>query len=167
MELFRDSQKKFLYRQPSEASIKKVVLVKTLFDECSNDNSPGGCFELFQNLKKMLADLQNIPEECAETAGAEPEVEKWLWQALKLMIDMAWGPKPPQSYMQKKGWFDSSELTLYCGLKHHAIRIYGQKTFSEWQEKILVSMPNPDKIPLDRTQAWNRSLLSTQCELYR
>lgn len=165
IELFRESQKNFLYPPPGDRVIKKQAQIKTLFDECGNDNSPGGCFELFQGLKKMSFDLQNVPEQCAEAIGDEPEVKRWLLKSLKLMVQMAWGARAPASYLQKNGWYDASELTLFCGLRRHMIRIYGNEEYASWQEANLASMPGAEK--LDRSQNWQRNILSTPCELYR
>jgi len=165
IEIFRESQKFFLYPAAEEKEIKKPTLVKTLFDECTNDNSPGGCFEFFQGLKKMAVDLANVPEQCAEAIGEEPEVKGWLKKSLKLMVQMAWGSRAPASYLQKNGWFDASELTLFCGLRRHVIRIYGSENYSQWQEQNMTALPGAEK--LERNQNWQRNILSTPCEIYK
>jgi hypothetical protein len=84
---------------------------------------------------------------------------------MKLMVQMAWGERPPVSYTQKNGWFDASDLHLFCDLKRVAIRFYGAEQFSQWQEGLLQSMPNAEK--LTREQVWPRSLLSTPCDSFR
>jgi hypothetical protein len=165
IEYFKDAQKKFLYPESTSSEVKKQALVKTLFETCNNENNPGGCFEYFESIKKMLTDLKNVPEQCSEAIGEVPEVQQWTWKTLRLMVQMAWGPKPPISYIQKNGWFDSSELSLYCGLRQEAIRIYGREKYGEWQEQMLQSMPGAEK--LDRNQIWQRHLLSTPCDLYK
>lgn len=166
MEIFKDSQKKFLYPQESENSaIKKSSLAAKLFEQCSNDNRPGGCFEFFENLKKMTIDLGNIPEQCIEAAGGQDEIRTWLWKPLRLMVQMAWGSRAPASYLQKNGWFDSSEITLFCSLRRHAKRLYGAEEFAQWQEGLLKELPDADK--MNREAVWQRNLLSTSCDLYR
>lgn len=165
LELFRDSQKNFLYAPPAERGMRIPAEVKRLTDLCMANNSPGGCFDLFVGLKKMAVDLRNIPEQCVERASSEPEIKQWLWNSLKLMVQIAWGDRPPASYMQKNGWFDSSEITLYCNLRRHAIRLYGQERFAQWQEEMLKSLPKSEG--LTREQIWPRSILSTSCDAYR
>jgi hypothetical protein len=164
-ELFRDSQKQFLYPGPVVNDIVKSTMVSREMELCKTDNSPGGCFELFQSLKKMSIDLYNIPEQCAEAAAAEKEIQEWLWRSLKLMVQIAWGERPPVSYTQKNGWFDSSELSLFCSLRRESIRIFGNEVYRNWQEGMLSSMPQAEK--LTRDQVWGLSLLSTPCDLYR
>lgn len=165
MQIFRESQKNFLYPPPAEGGVRIPAQVKTLMDNCVNDNSPGGCFDLFVGLKKMVVDLRNIPEQCAEKAGEEPEIKAWLWRSLKLMVQIAWGDRAPASYMQKNGWFDTSEVTLFCNLKRHAVRLYGKDRFAQWQEEMLRNMPKAEG--LTREQIWPRSILSTPCDAYR
>lgn len=165
MQIFRESQKAFLYPPRSEGGVQLPPNVKQMTDLCMGDNSPGGCFELFIGLKKMAVDMRNIPEQCVETAGSEPEIAKWLWGSLKLMVQLAWGERAPASYMQKNGWFDASEVTLFCDLRRHAVRMYGRDHFAQWQETMLTSMPKAET--LTREQVWPRSILSTPCDSYR
>lgn len=165
MEVFRDSQKRFLYAKPSANDYRRMRDVKQMFEECSGHNSPGGCFEYFQYLKKVLADLDDIPSQCAETASSEAVINEWVWKSLTLMVQMAWGDRAPASYVQRNGWFDTSELTLFCSTRKQAIRIFGQSRYSEWQEGMLKNMPNSEI--LTRDQVWQRSILSTPCDVFR
>jgi hypothetical protein len=165
LERFHESQQKFLFDRIRVGETVLPSLAKKMFDDCSDNNSPGGCFEYFEMLKKMLIDLSNIPEQCAEPTGEVTEVSTWVWKSMKLMVQMAWGEKAPASYLQRNGWFDSSELTLFCSLRKQSIRIYGNEKFAEWQEGMLKSMPQAET--LTREQVWPRSILSTSCDVYR
>lgn len=162
--LFRDSQKNFLFPKGG-GELQAPSRIDQVVRTCMNDNSPGGCFELFQGLKKMVVDMRNIPDQCIETAAEEPVIQKWVWTNLKLMVQSAWGEKPPASYLQKNGWFDASEITIYCDLKRAALRFYGQEKFAQWQEGMLTGMPKADK--LTREQVWPRSILSVACDSFR
>lgn len=164
MEIFRESQKKFLYPVVTE-NITKPSLAKTLEKNCKQDNSPGGCFELLVGLKKFSVDLDNIPRHCADTAASEPQIQEWVWSGMRLITQLAWGDRAPASHVQKNGWLDSSDLVLFCGLRKNAIRIYGNDAYNQWREALLVSLPQADK--LTRELAWQKSLLSTPCDSYR
>lgn len=165
MEIFRDSQKRFLYSQRGESGLGLPARFDTVTKNCMDDNSPGGCFELFQSLKKTVVDMRNIPDQCVDTAAEEPEIQRSLWKTVKLMVQLAWGERAPASFMQKNGWFDSSDVTLFCELKRASIRFYGAEKVSEWQEGLLQNMPKAEK--LTREQVWPRSLLSTPCDSFR
>ena len=140
MELFRESQKKFLY---TGTDAGKPSVAQEAYGICKNDNSPGGCFEYFEKLKKLTVDLNNIPEQCATTAASDEKIQLWMQKSLTLMVEMAWGERAPASYMQKNGWFDGSEIALFCDLKRSTIRIFGDETYAEWREQILTSKPGP------------------------
>ena len=165
MDLFRDSQKNFLYAPKITNGLERIARIDQVIKSCKVDNSPGGCFELFVGLKKVSVDMHNIPEQCAEEAGEEKEIKGNIWKTLKLMVQMAWGERAPASHMQKNGWYDTSEISLYCELRRHAIRFYGKDEFNRWQEEMLKGMPKSEN--LTREQVWPRSILSTPCDLYR
>ena len=161
LEIFREAQKIFIYKQGKD----RPPLAKSQFDLCLADNSPGSCFEFFQGLKKLSIDLRNIPSSCSASAAGETEVNTWLWQSLKLMVQVAWGPKAPSSYSEKHSWFDASDIALFCGLKKDAVRIFGEEQFATWREDVMKSLPQAES--MQRDQIWHKSILSTSCEAYR
>jgi len=164
MELFREAQKTFLYPS-SQRNIQKPPLIKELHAICQHDNSPGGCFELFQSLKKLSVDLDNIPRQCSEKAAGEAEIQQWLPKSLKLMVQIAWGEKSPLTYAQRHAWFDASDVALYCDLRKNAIRIFGESWFAQWRESIMKELPQADRMP--REQLWQKSIFSTACDAFR
>lgn len=162
MALFQESQKSFLY---SATEFGKPSMAKEAYEICKADNSPGGCFEFFERLKRLNADLANIPEQCSETAAKDEKISTWLQRSLALMVQMAWGERAPASYVQKNGWFDGSEVALFCDLKRSTTHIFGDEVYAQWRESILTSLPDYQKI--GREQAWAKSLVSTPCDNYR
>ena len=162
MELFRESQKKFLY---SATEMGKPSTAKESYEICKGDNSPGGCYQYFEYLKKLNADIANIPEECADKAASEPQIQNWLRKSMNLMVLMAWGERAPASYAQRNGWFDASEVTLFCELKKSAVHVFGTDVYAQWREEMLTSVPGYEKV--GREQAWQKSLVSTACDYYR
>jgi hypothetical protein len=164
MELFREAQKSFLYKE-SKSPLAKPSRVNELYDLCLSEAGPGSCFELFEGLKKFTADLRNMPDECATRAGREAEVKTSLTNAMNLMVRMAWGDRMPAAHSLKNGWFDASELVLFCNMKKSWIRLYGNDAYSTWREDLIGALPQADK--LAREQVWQRSLLSTPCDAYR
>jgi hypothetical protein len=164
MEIFRDSQKTFLYKQ-SKTELGQPSRVNQLYDLCVSETGPGGCFELFEGLKKLNADLRNIPYECSERAGSETEIKKWLTDSMKLMVRIAWGERMPAAHTLKNGWFDASELALFCDMKKSWVKMYGNEAYTVWREDLIKTLPKSDQ--LAREQVWQRSLLSTPCDSFR
>jgi hypothetical protein len=164
MDLFRQAQRVFLYPS-NEKNISKPALVKSLYDVCLQDNGPGGCFELFDGLKKLSIDLGNISRECSEVVAQEGPLNEWLKKSVKLMVQLAWGGRAPASYNERNGWLDSSDVALFCSLRERVIQIYGNGAYVDWRESVLNGLPMADK--MEREQKWQRSLFSTQCDSYR
>lgn len=164
MELFRESQRTFLYAPP-ESKLAKSILVKDLHKLCKDSNSPGGCFEYFQRLKKFVVDLENMPKTCADTVAAESAVKVWLWESLKIIAQISWGDRIPASYSRKHGWLDASDLALFCDLKKNAGRLYGDHVFAQWREEVLNSFPGADQV--DREVLWRKSIFSTPCTAFQ
>lgn len=165
MKIFRESEQKFLYPAPVVNDITKKTVVTRNLQQCRDESTPGGCFDLFQGLKKLAADLYDVPSHCADTVASEKEIQTTVWESMKLMVQIAWGEKPPVSYSLKNRWFDSSELTLFCDLRNQSKRIFGEEAYAEWQNKMLSTLPDAEK--MTREQVWPLSVLSTPCDLYR
>jgi hypothetical protein len=165
MELFRTAQKDFLYSEKVVSGEKNPPPIKRMFDTCRNTNSPGGCFELFAGLKKLGAELESVPAQCSSEALAEAPVKEWLSKSLKLMVQIPWGERGPASVLQKNGWFDASDLALYCDLNRAASKLMGKEKFEEWRDGVLAELPKKDNE--DRDSVWRRSLFSMGCGAFR
>lgn len=165
LELIRESQEEFLYFRRGAGGATKPALITELITRCKGDNSPGGCFELFQRLKKMQADLLNIPSSCSEDAMSDGNIKSGLLGSLKLMSQIAWGENAPTSVLKRNGWLDASDLALYCDLKKSAVRFLGQETFEEWRNGVISGLPGADLLEGD--QPYQRSIFATPCSEYR
>ncbi len=163
LEIFKKNQTRFIYIDPKEKLVK-TARIETFNDSCKMANSPGGCYELFMKMKRLLRDLENAPRDCADTLSSLPEVKKALWRHMRLMVDLAWGEKPPTSYYEKLAWFDAADLSLYCNLKKDLETFYGTEEFSAFREKLFGELPGAKS--LSRDQVWNMMLLSTDCRKY-
>ncbi|MDB2426225.1 hypothetical protein N9W41_01635, partial [bacterium] len=57
---FKEIQKGFLYLSKKPKTAKVETLYNILYTNCRDSNSPGGCYELFVQLRKMLKDSETI-----------------------------------------------------------------------------------------------------------
>lgn len=165
LDVFKESQKEFLYSRPGLNQTVQGPLYTDLFALCQAGNSPGGCFEFFVRLRKMNQDLETVPTHCSETVAEEKIVRSVILSSMKLMAKISWGDRGPASTYKRTGWLDTSDLVVYCDLKRQAIRIYSQEVYDQWQAKTIAGLPESDKLETD--QALQRSLFATSCELYR
>ncbi|MCM2280870.1 MAG: hypothetical protein NDI61_03375 [Bdellovibrionaceae bacterium] len=162
LEVFQKEQEKFLY--PAAKGVRKPEIDKDL-EMCRLGAGPGGCFELFRKLRKLAVDIENIPRQCTEDAAQRAEIRKGIWGSLKLMVMLAWGERPPLTYVQKNGWLDASDVALYCRLKQQAVELFGREAWMGFRDSSTKDLPGAAQ--LTREQIWQRSLISTACENYR
>lgn len=162
LDIFQKEQDRFLY--PSASGVQKPEIDKA-FEVCRQGAGPGDCFDLFRKLKKLALDVENIPRQCTGAASGRSEVKKGIWGSLKLMVMLAWGERPPLTYVQRQGWLDTSDVALFCRLKHQAVEIFGREAWIGFREAVVKDLPGAATLP--KEQVWQRSLLSTACENFR
>jgi hypothetical protein len=164
LELFKTSEQNFLF-DSEKNNVSRPADIKEFLQTCRNSNTPGGCNELFSGLKRLTEDLHDIPSSCAETAGQVAEIKKWVWEGLRIFVQIGWGEKPPGSYVEKMSWLNSADMAVFCNLKMRVIEMYGQDKFAEFQEALMRELPQADK--LTREQVWELSILSSRCEAFQ
>ena len=161
---FKESQKNFLYLDPKN-KVKKKTKYEDMIAQCKTTNTPGGCYELFRDLKRMIADLKNVPQECSSATGSLSEVKKAIWDSTELLVEIAWGAKPPQTYYEKFAWLDSADLALFCSLKSSVENLYGGSAWVNFRERMFKELPGAKDLP--RNQAWEYMILSVNCAKYQ
>ena len=164
LEIFKEAQLRFLY-QTENKGVKRTPDIQKELANCRQSAGPGGCFELFENLKKMLTDLENVPRQCASAAGGVGEIRGALLESLRLIIMLAWGDKAPVAYTQRYGWLDAADVALFCRLKHQVGVLYGREAWNEFRAAVLKELPQVST--LNSEQVWQRSIVSTSCENFR
>ncbi|MBX3021469.1 MAG: hypothetical protein KF799_07290 [Bdellovibrionales bacterium] len=163
IEVIKEAQKAFLYTDP-KSKLVKTTKYQTLRDRCKATNNPGGCYELFQNMKVLLQDLSAVPSECGSAVGGVTEVNRALWETAELLVRLAWGEKPPASYHQKFGWLDAADINLFCKLKARITYLYGEPAWNSFREKMMAELPGARD--LNRNQVWEMILFSENCARY-
>lgn len=160
IDVFRENQKRFLFLDPTK-KMEVHTKYQTMLKACQSMNNPGGCYELFQETKMMLHDLQAQPSECQRQIGEIEEVKATLEEVLELLVRLAWGEKPPATYNQRHGWLDVADISLYCKLQQAMKDIYGPKSFEDFRERMFHEMPEAGKMAWN--DFWDLSLFSENC----
>ncbi len=163
LEVIQKAQLKFLYKDPKA---KKITTTKyqMLYEHCKRTNAPGGCYELFQEMKVLLYDLSTLSSECAGALGSVTEHKKVLWEVTEMMVRMAWGEAPPTAYHAKFGWLDTADISLYCKLKMRITAFYGEPAWNAFREKMMKELPGAKDVP--RNTVWDMSIFSENCSRY-
>ena len=97
----------------------------TFFKNCQNTSSPGGCYSLFSELSIFSQRIQKVPTECRSSLKNH-NLEKKIWSNLELMV-----------LLYPLGWFSTSDLHLFCQLKHWAKKLYGDTKFQNLKKTLL------------------------------
>ena len=164
MDVFREAQKRFLFKDESTKAQRKPK-IEELTETCRFQASPGGCLELFDRLRKFAVDLTELGSRCEAGAGKAPEIQSATWVGLDLLTRLAWGERGPRSYVQRTGWLDSGEVALFCRLKGKALAFYGAPALLAFRERTLGDLPASSG--LSHEQVIERSLFSIPCEAIR
>ena len=159
----RSCSKDFLFLDSTKPNKKESRYTK-LIETCKSTNSAGGCYELFLNLKRVLKDVQTVSPECYGKLSSSTEFSGAVWGSLDLLAQLSWGVAPPKSASEKAGWFDSSDLNLYCELKKTAVNVFSQSNWDEFSATYFISLPGAQSI--GREEAWQKMLFSTNCAAY-
>ncbi len=161
-EVFKLNQTPFLYLDPKK-NTKKTDLEKFV-DFCKSTNSPGGCLDFFEGMRKLHTDLENAPSGCTEGLANLPEVQSAIFTALELMVHLAWGTKPPMTSFERNGWLDSSQVAVFCDFKKLINANMGSDKWKAFVEQQMSSLPGASLLP--RNDMWSRTLLSDPCANY-
>ncbi|NJL25126.1 MAG: hypothetical protein HC902_08090 [Calothrix sp. SM1_5_4] len=164
LRVLRESQKRFLYKDPENSKVIKTTTYEYLRDRCKMTNNPGGCYELFQRMKGFLDGIGTLPSECSASAGRVSEYKRALWETSELIVRLAWGEQPPTAYHAKFGWLDTADVALYCRLKYRISQVYGEAAWNDFRERMMRELPGAKDLP--RNQVWEMSLFSENCARY-
>ena len=158
--LFKESQKRFLYKEKGQETLE----FDRLRDRCIGSNSPGGCLPWFDRLKRMVDALEQGSSDCEEAVAQTAPVPKVLFESLEWMVILAWGEKPPVNFYEKSGWLDAPDLALFCRMKMFAQRVFPPGRWSAFQEKMFSELPGAKQ--MTRQEVWDLMLLSLNCQGY-
>lgn len=132
------------------------------YNSCKEYSDTGGCLAIFELIKKLENRLSTLGPTCAKEVADESKTKGWLMTSIELFVRVAWGSKPPQSYLYRNNWLELSQIDTYCKLRRHVENIYGEGFWQGFVERMLKDLPGAAE--LGRTEAWNRSLVSEQCK---
>ena len=163
LELFRKNQKDFLYLDPKNEFIKTTGFVRD-YERCKTSNTPGGCYEFFEKVRKFLTDLDGVPKECLGHVQSEGVIGQSIVQTFDLIVRIAWGSKPPERYNDKFKWLDNSDMALFCRLKTNYDKILGTQALTQKRESYFESLPGTKGLP--RQKVWESMILSENCGRY-
>lgn len=150
---------------------------------CKEGNGPGGCFELFATLRRLIRELSSFPPECHESLAEIGQVQGAIMEGIRLMVFLAWGESPPAPEARAR-WLEPADLALFCELRDGFVRIFGPEAYDEFRTSITAGLPGEPAIfsdgqcincefrkrasqVLSPDEVWKRTLFSVPCQQYR
>jgi hypothetical protein len=160
-EIFKKETEKYIFGY-KEKKISISPGIKRDIESCEGTNSPGGCYDLFEGLKKILKPSRSIPSECRDRIGELDPFKKWLDRSLFDFSQISWN----NSTVVRMGlfnWFEQDDIILFCRLKAEYIRLIGPEEYKTQETKLLKQLVELKKLPPN--QVWGRTVLSFKCPI--
>ena len=163
MEAINETLKKGFYTDDKRGKYGKSV--NHAFKHCLKSNSSGGCYDIFSRFKFFEKQIRTLPEECGPSP-ASSSIKKALKKALRLFAKIAWGDKPPENRYSKLSWLDTSDVGLYCQMKRHYRRLYGDEEWKIFSWSVIPTLPEVKSFKNNKKEMWNRSIFSVNCRKF-
>jgi len=163
LEVFKQNQQGFLFEKVEKKKTYKP-LFERLFKNCANTNSAGGCYELFAQLRLFIQETSMVRADCNDKFKNEKVVKQALLNSYDLIVRLAWGDSPPVEAYVKAGWYDDSEIILFCDIQKQIKTFFGEDYITKLNASYIETLPGAEE--LDRNEAWSRMLLSVSCSSY-
>jgi hypothetical protein len=129
---------------------------------CKQFSDAGGCLPFFETVGKMSTKLKELGNQCQAELSRDERTRVWLTTAMEIFVRVAWGTKPPESYIKRNNWLEMSHLAQFCQLRKFQTTIYGESAWLEFVNYMLSDLPGA--AALGREGAWQRSILSDGCK---
>lgn len=162
--IFRENVGRTFFIDPKQAKLVKKSRFELSLEACRFDGKPGSCYEFFESLTRLSREMSIVTSECVGKVAAIPQIRKALWDGVETLVQLAWGEKGPENFMDKKGWLSEADVALFCSLHRQILRAEWEPQWSAFREKQFSILPGAGQ--LSRNDAWSRMLFSVKCETY-
>jgi hypothetical protein len=188
-ENIKELQQGNLYAKKINGVMTRPIYSRSVKECREGMGSPGACFELMQILKKLSVDLVNVDSSCGPTIDENLKpIRTAMAEGILTMVQIAWGESVPLPNEKKFSWLGPPEFALFCGLKDHWIRFYGEEGWESLMNSVFNLLPgrlyevqpdgkkictNCEHAPMalhalqSKKEVFERSLFALQCERYR
>jgi hypothetical protein len=146
-----------VYFDPAKPYNRKGNIFVAL-KECRGTNSPGGCLDLFDALRRILKETEHSSNDCSLTLAKDETLLAAFNGARDLIVDIAWGTQPPQPAV-KNNWLDLENVDVFCRTVHVMRTIYGKDDWVGYVDIKLSSLPGSSTFA--RGEAWKRTIMSS------
>jgi hypothetical protein len=158
MEIFRKNLTPWVFND--RKLVETTKLTKSI-DVCKAGNSPGSCLEMFDYVRRVITELESMPLECLPEVGELSEMKKAVTSVLSLLVEIAWGTKPPADEFERQSWFDTAHLATICDLTRFQKELYGEDEWLNYVDTRMQILSGAKE--LTREQTWAKMILAAPC----
>jgi len=162
-EIFKEEKsiKKYVYSYEK----KNIAITEGIqhdVERCEKTNSPGGCFDWMEGVKKIIHVTHNIPMQCRDRLEELDPLKSWLDRSIFIFSQVSWN----ESTIVRKGlfnWLEQDDIYLFCRLKSEYTRLFGAEAYRQQEAANLKMLQNLKKLPVK--DVWPRTVLSFRCPI--
>ena len=162
IEQFKKAEKGILFKD--SLSVYKQPLMVRLIEQCKLSNAPGGCYDLFGRLRRLLRHFRLVSSDCTSQLSSLKEVKKILFGQLQIMTLLSWREEILAGKVSKFNWLSSADMTLFCRIKNKVILFYGRPLYSQFEQGVIKSLPGSEKQSPDFIK--KKTIFSEPCSKY-
>jgi len=160
-EIFKKANEKYIFGYKA----KRVTVppgITNDIERCQAANSPGGCFDMLEGIRKTLPSSRHIPLGCESRINDLKPYPQQLEQIIFTFSQISWN----NTQIVRAGffnWLEYDEMILFCRIKREYTRLVGEEAYKKLEQKLLKELVKLRK--LSEKQTWERTILSYQCPL--
>jgi hypothetical protein len=131
-----ESQKGAIFPGKGKKKSLKPLLPKQI-EICKLGNSSGACFEMFETLSSLMADIRLRDSACNLKMYEVEAVQKALAMGTELIVQLAWFSRGADPISSTRGWLGVSEVTTFCQMINFQEEVLGPEEWGVKKNEIL------------------------------
>lgn len=158
--LFRERMVGVLF--PDAKKDYATLRLKKDLDQCAGTRDAGGCLDFLATIKGIAGEMDSLSKVCGGAKSDPNEAAEAVKQSTDLFVEVAWGDKAPEAYIDRVGWLDDSQVLLFCRLKKMRIEMFGASEWESFKTEKLKTLPGAKETE-SAEESFKLSLFSVPC----
>ncbi len=180
IESYKKSLKGKIYAYKDQKNIIPPK-IKRAVEDCRQGKSSGSCIEYFDLVNTMMVSQNQVELKCMPELYAEKDIQDTIKKFFIISSVLAWGDEVPKD--SKTNWFSDSNVLVYCKVKRALEEQLPKEEYDSLVDSVLASFPfaklsfdytesseeyqkNKAILKMEKTEVFNKSILSLRCERY-
>lgn len=157
---YKDQNQSLLFEQKSSST--KSSRINTNIRSCLDNNTPGACYDLFQNVRELIHSFKVIHSECYTQIIQIPQVKQAFQTVYRLFVTISFNDGDEGNAPQPLRWLTFNDVTLFCHLRRQIELLLGL----EFANNLDKTIYEQSSLELSFSQFSRFSILSQDCQQY-